>query len=138
LANDLEQYKFPKIDTLVELWKRYFPEDLQVQYYVTGVIIELPEVSIDARVQRLEKLPNYFTNSNANLSFTNGLRPLTQKSPSLNCLMVKRTIQITLKVLARFPWCNDQLDHWSTDLVRISVERSLSATVQDMKKSSHG
>ena len=60
-----------------ELWKRYFPEALQVRYYVAEVIIELPEINFEEHVQRLEN-PNSLTNSNAKLFFTNGLRPLTQ------------------------------------------------------------
>jgi hypothetical protein len=78
LANDLEPYKLPKIKTLIELWRCCFPEALQVQYYVSGVIIELPEVSLEVHSQRIDKLPNAFANSCASLSFTNGPRPLTQ------------------------------------------------------------
>ena len=45
---------------------------------MTGIIIELPTVSFEAHGQRINKLPNSFANATASLSFTNGLRPLTQ------------------------------------------------------------
>jgi hypothetical protein len=85
LARDLKAYSISTSETLDELWDTYFSDALQIQYYVTGIVVELPEVSPEAHYRRMEKLPNSFTNATATLGFMNGLRPLTklarQKKP---------------------------------------------------------
>ena len=78
LTADLKSYHPPKLATLSRIWKQYFPEALQIQYYVTGIIVELPPVTLAEHFERMDMLPTGIVGSNASIAFTNGLRPLTQ------------------------------------------------------------
>jgi hypothetical protein len=78
MASDLRQYTLPKFETLAEFWEEFHPEALQIQYYVTGIIVELPRVSDEEHRARLNNLPRHFENTAATLHYTNGFRALTE------------------------------------------------------------
>jgi len=55
LGDSLQAYPFPNIKTLVKLWNQCLPEALQIQFWVTGFVVELPKVSLEEYVQRMAR-----------------------------------------------------------------------------------
>ena len=71
LAADLEFYKLPSGDTLRGLIE-HFPTAEYISYLNTGIIIELPQLSVPEHRKRLESLPRDFENASASLQYHNG------------------------------------------------------------------
>ena len=71
LAADLEFYKLPSSDTLRGLIE-YFATAEYISYLNTGIIIELPQLSVPEHRKRLENLPRDFENASASLQYHNG------------------------------------------------------------------
>lgn len=89
LAADLEFYKLPRNDTLRGL-TRYFPTAEFISYLNTGIVVELPLLSIPEHCKRLENLPREFEHASASLQYHNGPMAKNElkrrKNPELNYL----------------------------------------------------
>lgn len=79
LAADIREYHIPRTENLCLLMYRFFPDALAVSYIDNGVSVELPQMSAEDHVKRLDKLPYRFWHEGPSLLYFNGLRAMWQE-----------------------------------------------------------
>ncbi|MCJ1482951.1 hypothetical protein MMC06_003117 [Schaereria dolodes] len=75
LAADLQLHQIPKKQTLPDLASRYFPDTVYIPYISNQLVIELPELSVDAHYNLVERLPGTISKCDPVFKHHNG--PLT-------------------------------------------------------------
>ncbi|PGH05720.1 hypothetical protein AJ79_06737 [Helicocarpus griseus UAMH5409] len=84
LADDLQPYGMPKLETLFALKKNYFPDASAICFISCSIIVEYEVMENAVWFEKLETVSANFKNINIALSFTNGLLASAESNDANN------------------------------------------------------